>query len=124
MQSYNSIIKILSKIEYKNWRFYVEDRHDCMTLQIVFNDTCVLSGREVTQYCRKWFISKHMTDNEVIRTAFMAVEKAEFHELCEKFKYKGVSINNPHINLEKIAENEDLFCNLDKRKEYEQTTVK
>ena len=68
------------------------------------------------QKCRKWFISKHMTENEIIRTAFMAVEKAEYHELCEKFKYRGKLIANPHLDLVKIAEGVADFESLDHRK--------
>jgi stalled ribosome rescue protein Dom34 len=115
MQTKKSINGILMNIQYKDWMFIVDERDDCFTLQIQFDEECIVTGEVERQYCRKWFLSKHMTNNEIVRTAFMAVEKAEFHELCEKFRYMGQLINNPHIDLIKVASGVVDFHNLDHR---------
>lgn len=99
MQTFETISALLFRIEYKNWKFHLEERADCFTLQIQFLDKCVITGEYEIQYCRKWFLSKHMTDNEIIRTAFLAVEIAERHELMEKFQLDGKLINNPHFDV-------------------------
>lgn len=98
-QTKKSIQELLNEIEYKDWIFYLEERADCFTLQIQFYDKCIITGNIELQKCRKWFISQHMTDNEIIRTAFLAVEIAERHEMCEKFKYGNKLINNPHYDV-------------------------
>jgi len=103
-QTKESIQDLLNKIQYKDWQFHLESREDCFTLQIRFFDVCVNTGELSLQTCRKWFISKHMTDNEIIRTVFMAVEKAEYHEMCEKFKFDNKLINNPHFDVLQMSE--------------------
>lgn len=115
IQTKTSIQELIKRIEYKDWVFKVEDRADCFTLQIVFKDKCIVTGEIEEQYCRKWFLSKYMTDNEIIRTAFTAVEKAEYHELCEKFKFDNKLINNPHLDVLKISQGVIDFTNLDTR---------
>ena len=55
------------------------------------------------QYCRKWYLSKHMTATEIVRTVWKAYEAALMHEAAEKFKYKNVAIYNPHRNVEYLV---------------------
>ena len=45
---------------------------------------------------RKWFLSKHMTDDEIIKTIWLAFEIAVRHELMEGFKVNGFRVFNPH----------------------------
>jgi len=54
------------------------------------------------QHCRKWYVSQHSTVTEVVRTAYKAGIAALEHEFDETFKYKNVSIYNPHINVEAL----------------------
>lgn len=53
---------------------------------------------------RKWYLSPHKTDGEVVQTAFKAVMTAMEHEIREMFTYKGVSIFDPHYDIDKLAE--------------------
>lgn len=53
---------------------------------------------------RKWFVSPHMCKNEVIRTAYKAIENAVAHEMNENFLYKGVAIMTPHMDYEEIVD--------------------
>lgn len=50
----------------------------------------------------KWRLSKHMTDAEVVQTAFLATMSAVEHETREQFLYKGVSIFDPHYDIEQL----------------------
>ncbi len=52
---------------------------------------------------RKWFLSPHMCKNEIIRTAYKAIECAVAHEMNENFLYKGVAIMTPHMDYEEIV---------------------
>lgn len=99
IQTLKSIQELINEVEYKDWKFYIDQRADCFTLQIKFYDVCIITNEIELQSCRKWFLSQHMTDNEIIRTAYLAVEVAERHEMCEKFKYGNKLINNPHFDV-------------------------
>jgi hypothetical protein len=53
---------------------------------------------------RKWFISPHMCQNEVIRTAYKAIECAVAHEMNENFLYRDVAIMTPHMDYDEIVD--------------------
>lgn len=53
---------------------------------------------------RKWFLSEHMTDGEVVQTALMAVLAAEEHEAREFFKFQGEAIFGPHFSLQTLVD--------------------
>ena len=61
------------------------------------------TGRMAVVKGRKYLLSTHMTDSEVVQTAFMAVKAFQEHELRESFYYKGALVFNPHLDLSLIA---------------------
>jgi hypothetical protein len=93
---------ILKDISIGNWELHL--RQDAeggrFFIQIQFVASDNESGEEnCRQYCRKWYLSKHMTKSEVVRTAYLAYQQAILHEADETFKFHGQSIYNPHINV-------------------------
>lgn len=56
---------------------------------------------------RKWMLSLHMTDAEVIQTAMAAVLAWYEHEAREALKFRGKAIFNPHLSLEALLERAD-----------------
>lgn len=108
---------VLADVRYRDWRFIVGtdgdgrlgdgDRH---YLQVVFDapDAWRTMGAmqtgEYTQYQRgrKWWLSPHMTRSELVQTALMAVLAAVEHEAREDFRYKGVAIFGPHLDVEAL----------------------
>ncbi len=111
------ICALVAQITYKDWTFYLDARAGGLLLQIRFLAPDVHTGEPAMQYCRKWYISSHSTDNEVIRTCFLAVQTAEAHELAEQFHYRGVRVANPHLDIASIgnflADNPQHAWNLD-----------
>lgn len=65
---------------------------------------CNLTGEPYAWKGRKWLISEHMTEGEVVQTMFKAVMTAIEHEARELFLYKGLPIFDPHYDLEKLVE--------------------
>lgn len=104
MRTLESIKELVNHIKFKDWTFRVEDKNGCPFLQVIFMDKCSVSGKEEPQHCRKWTLSYHMVDCEVIRTAFKAVQTAMEHEVQEQFTYKGARIFNPHLNLDSLVD--------------------
>lgn len=76
------------------WYLQVEDPHGTNN---VTNEPYTWKGR-------KWLLSPHMTEGEIVQTAFMATLAAAEHEIRETFMYKGRSIFDPHYDLDKLVE--------------------
>lgn len=53
---------------------------------------------------RKWLLSQHMTDSEVIQTALRATLDAMEHEVREHFTYQGRRPFNPHFDVVSLKE--------------------
>lgn len=66
--------------------------------------TCNVTGNEVSWRGRKWLLSEHMTDGEIVQTVFKAVLTAMEHEVRELFLYRGHSIFDPHYDIDKLVE--------------------
>jgi hypothetical protein len=78
-------------------------------IQAVYNTPCTKTGKHDDWRGRKWYLSTHMTDDEIIKTVYCAVKAAVEHEMMEGFKVDGIILFNPHINFEqllKISHNE------------------
>ncbi len=61
-------------------------------------------GELVFQGGRKWDISEHACDSEIIQTCFLAVKTWQEHEAREFFTYKGRNIFGPHYDLNALVE--------------------
>lgn len=93
----------LSKVTYRDWWLRLgTDSDEAIWIQWAFNATDVESGEAREHFCRKWRISSHMTDAEIVQTAFAAALAAEEHECRENFKYLGAPIFNPHLSLDAL----------------------
>lgn len=58
--------------------------------------------RQITWRGRKWRLSEHMTETEVVKTALLAVLNAQQHETLERFTYCGATIFDPHISVDAL----------------------
>jgi (2Fe-2S) ferredoxin len=48
-------------------------------------------------------LSPHMTDGEIVQTAFLAVMTALEHEAREQFTFDGVSVFDPHYDIHELV---------------------
>ena len=124
MQTYENLLKITSDIHYKKgWWFKLGTAGDGLFIQVMFEENDE-QGKANVNACRKWLIDKRMSDNQVIRTAFSAILKAEEHEVMQKFLYKGCKVANPNIDISKLTDfllknpNVDLLADPDDFNEY------
>lgn len=110
MSSFGERIEALREsITYKDWifGFGCDGPNDQWWLQVHFRafdhaspettETHDVSGR-------KWRLSIHMTDSEIVQTALKAVMTAEEHETREQFLYNGQAIFGPHLDIEQLWE--------------------
>lgn len=90
----------LKDVAYKNWEFYVGfDQRAYLQVRFMADDATARTGQPGMIHGRKWWLSQHMTDSEIVQTALMAVLAAEEHEARERFTYKGRAVFGPHIDL-------------------------
>lgn len=67
------------------------------------NGKCNTTGEPMAWHGRKWMLSPHMTETEVVQTAFKAYMAAVEHEAREGFLWHGVTIFDPHINVNDLV---------------------
>lgn len=104
MKTFDEIKAVIDQIEYKKaWRFNLYVDGNRPILQVIFMGEDALTGKLEEQKCRKWLLSYHMCNNELITTAYKAILAAEEHEVREFFTYKNVRVMNPHFSFDDIA---------------------
>ena len=105
MQTMESLQAIIGDISFKDWNIRL-DRYaneGPAYIQCLFLDKDRHTGNVELQRCRKWVLSFFMTDSEVVRTVFLAIQQAVVHEAQEEFKYRGARIYNPHHDYNDLA---------------------
>jgi hypothetical protein len=75
---------------------------DRVYIQIQYEAPCTKTGIKENWKGRKWYLSEHMTDDEVIKTAYAALEATVKHEIMEGFKVDGKILFNPHVSFEAL----------------------
>jgi hypothetical protein len=104
MLTIESAQSILDRVRYKDWKFIVRECLGSLDLQVRFMAPDSHDGHLDTQGGRRWLLSHHMTDSEVVQTAMKAVLTAEEHEAREMFLYRGKAIFGPHLDVETLVE--------------------
>lgn len=96
MDRYEDIIK---RVHYKDWEIKIQPSHDGASYYYL--QVCFIVGGE-THSGRKWLLSQHMTESEIVQTALLAVLTAEEHEAREKFTYLDEPVFGPHLNVDRL----------------------
>lgn len=73
-------------------------------LQVKYSAPCTKTGEIQEWNGRKWYLSDHMTEDEVVKTAWCAFEAAVKHEVMEGFKFDNIIVFNPHVNFRELLE--------------------
>ena len=73
-------------------------------LQCCYEATDSNTGEVKEWHGRKWYLSDHMTDDEVVKTCFAALKATVEHEVMESFLVGGVKVFNPHVDHRALRE--------------------
>jgi hypothetical protein len=101
------LMEVIKRVAYPGFEFTVFMRPTSVPsyyLQISCADACNETGDQIVWKSRKWLLSEHMTDGEIVQTAFKATLAAIEHETRERFTYRDVSVFDPHYDIEKLVE--------------------
>jgi hypothetical protein len=71
-------------------------------IQITYCATCIKTKEYKLWTGRKFYLSDHMTVDEIIKTCFVAFKTAVEHEVMESFKVEGKTLFNPHVNYKEL----------------------
>jgi hypothetical protein len=91
---------IVNNLKFQNYLFFLGILGNGYYLQVKFlttdNDN---PGVEYWAAGRKWYVSSHATESEVVQTALKAVLTSVEHEAREQFLYKGKALFGPHLDV-------------------------
>lgn len=93
----------LSEVKFANHVFQSEETMGGFHIWITAMEKCTFTGEPSLQEGRRWFVSTGCTPSDVVRTAFKAVATWAEHETREEFKYKGVRVFSPHLELNNLV---------------------
>jgi hypothetical protein len=91
-------------VKFPGYTFCVHVHDSKAYLQAEFHSPCTQTGQLILQKTRKWQLSEHMTESELIQTAFKCMLTAIEHEAREQFKYKGRPVYGPHFDVTALIE--------------------
>lgn len=97
LERFDAVLRLVS---YPGIRFLLNmDPADCWLQVVCPLGTDNVTGKPEGWKGRKWRLSQHMTDGELVQTAFMAVMAANEHETRERFKFSEVAVFQPHFDI-------------------------
>ena len=73
-------------------------------LQVSYEAPDTHDGVMKTWTGRKWYLSEFMTNDEIIKTAYVAFESCVKHEVMKGFKVDGIILFNPHVAYDVLLE--------------------
>ena len=101
------IAAVLTDIEYPGIKIRIGEKAlgEVHYLQVSCPEgRCNATGEPMAWTGRKWLLSEHMTETEIVWTAFKAILTALEHEAREKFLYRGVAIADSHTDVNALVE--------------------
>lgn len=98
------ILTILDRVRFRDWRWNVGESGAEHWIQPEFDDIDSEDGAAVVCRGRRWLISEEATDEEIVKTCWLAVEIACRHETMEAFSYLNVKVFHPHTDISALVE--------------------
>lgn len=111
MFTLEQIKEVVTQVRYLDWDILVRVDGERPYIQVYGHGPDPNEGMKNASWSsRKWFVSPHMCKNEIIRTAYKAIQAAVEHEMNEFFLYRGQQIFSPHMNYDITA---DMMAEID-----------
>lgn len=91
--------EVADMIQYKDWTCVVKQRANSCVLKWTWVAPCVHTGVVQPWDSREWLLAFPITEEGIVRTAFLAAKVAEEHECAENFKFMGRRPFDPHRSV-------------------------
>lgn len=95
INSLTALAEVLERVVYAPKQFRYGYLGDGYFLQIVYMEDDVRTGEPQQQRGRKWYVSKHATESEVVQTALGAALASAEHQVREAFMYRPTAVDEP-----------------------------
>lgn len=80
----------------------VQCKYKRMYLQVSYTAPCTKSGTIEEWKGGKHYLSRYMTEDEIVKKAYVAFEAAVKHEIMEGFKFDNTIVFNPHVDFREL----------------------
>lgn len=105
MKTLDELGVLIARCQYPGFEFKLSVQGGEPWVQIVCPEGVdTVTGAPVAWKGRKWKLSYHMTDTEVVQTLWAAVQRALLHEASELFKFDQVALFDRHISVHRMVE--------------------
>jgi hypothetical protein len=111
MQTIESVKELTSHISFSVFGqiFFLSVQEDKkygkrLYLQWFYHAPCSKTGEIKEWRGGKYYLSEHMTDDEIVKKAWAAAQAVVHHEVMEGFMFDNVILFNPHVDFRKILE--------------------
>jgi hypothetical protein len=110
---------IVGRVEYEEKRFRTGVYGHGWFVQVEYTEPDVRTGEPALQRGRKWLVSRHATDSEVVQTCFAAVLASAEHQAREHFKYAPSRSERPRAIFGPHFSSDVLYGICGKRDNYD-----
>lgn len=90
---------LLARTTFLNYRFEVRDSHGGVFIKAVYDEPDTYTGVIEPQHTRKWLLSPHMTDSEIVQTVFKLCLTSMEHRTREGFVFAEARVFSPHFDV-------------------------
>jgi hypothetical protein len=103
------------------YTFTVTEKNGVPYLQASYQERDIVTGEDKLQKTRKWQLSEHMVEQEIVGTVFLCIQTSVEHRTREHFLYKpspelkGRRIFQPHFSPKVLWEAAGHKSSLDYR---------
>lgn len=106
---HHHVAALVRQITYREgyWLLVERDKshHDGRTyLQVEHERPDSTTGAVARGRGGKAYLSRHMTDSEIVKVAFGLFKSYEEHEAREFFRYRGAAVFGPHIDVSYLVD--------------------
>ncbi len=98
------LVDLTRRVDYPEYRWRVEPMGDGHFIQARYDEPDIHTGAPAEQAGRKWYISRHATNSEVVQTMFLALKTSHEHRLREHFRFDGQRVFQPHFSIEELRD--------------------
>ena len=93
--------EILNNVEFGDEKFVASEKGDGFLIQLQYMEPDIdnPTGPPQLQKARKWYISSHVSESEIVQTCLLACLTSMEHRTRERFKYLGARLYGPHIDV-------------------------
>lgn len=91
---------LINQVKFLDYKFVVtETQRGEVYLRGEYDEPDTYTSKPALQHTRRWLLSPHMTDSEIVQTLFKCCITSMEHRTREAFQFQGARIFGPHFDV-------------------------